>query len=256
MLKKAEFPILEFDSAPTALIEPSQVIARADIPERCVFCFFQDVIDELVEGGQLVELPEIRLGSEIGRNPVYKLRDRDVIVMHPGVGAPLAVAFLEEIIAYGCNRIIACGGAGVLNSEHVLGHIVVPTSAVRDEGTSYHYLPPSREIEANPSAVAAIEAALKHHAVPYILGKTWTTDGIYRETVEKIALRRAEGCLTVEMETAAFMAAAQFRAAIFGQLLYSGDDLGGVQWDSRDWQAATTVRGKLFTLAVESVVAL
>ena len=256
MLKNAEFPILEFDPSPTALIEPGQIIKRADIPERCVLCFFQDVIVGLVEQGELVEIEQVRLGSEIGRNPVYKLRDQNVIVLHPGVGAPLAGAFLEEIIAYGCNRVIACGGAGVLNSEFVVGHIVVPTAAVRDEGTSYHYLSPSREVVANTSAVNAIEAVLQQHDMPYVLGKTWTNDAIYRETPAKIATRREEGCLTVEMETAAFMAVAQFRNVVFGQLLYGGDDLGGEEWDGRGWQHATNVREKLFALAVESVLAL
>ncbi len=256
MLEKSELPLLEFDPTERALIEPSDVITAQAIPERCVFCFFQDVIEGLVQAGRLTLVESVELWSEIGRNPVYKLRDHDLLVIHPGVGAPLAGAFLEEIIAFGCNRIIACGGAGVLNSDLVVGHLVVPTSAVRDEGTSYHYMPPSREVNADPAVIAAIETVLARHHVPYLLGKTWTTDAIYRETPDKIALRRAEGCLTVEMETAAFMAIAQFRKVAFGQLLYSGDDLSGVTWDSREWQKAASVREQCFQLAVEAVLAV
>jgi uridine phosphorylase len=101
---------------------------------------------------------------------------------------------------------------------------------VRDEGTSYHYLPPSREVTTNPETVATIESVLQHHQVPYITGKTWTTDALYRETAGKVQRRKAEGCVTVEMETATFLAVSQFRAVQFGQLLYGGDDLAGTEW--------------------------
>ncbi|MCX7861359.1 MAG: phosphorylase, partial [Chloroflexus sp.] len=81
----------------------------------------------------------------------------------------------------------------------------------RDEGVSYHYLPPSREVLADTSGVRALEETFRHHNVPYRMGKTWTTDAPYRETANKIAQRKAEGCLSVEMEAAAMMAVAQFR---------------------------------------------
>ncbi|MDX1611071.1 MAG: STT3 domain-containing protein, partial [Candidatus Thermoplasmatota archaeon] len=107
----------------------------------------------------------------------------------------------------------------VLNGELAVGHVIVPASAVRDEGTSYHYLAPSREVAATPAAVAAIERTLGKDNVDYVVGKTWTTDAIYRETPGKIALRRQEGCLTVEMEAAAFFAVARFREVTVGQIL-------------------------------------
>ena len=60
----------------------------------------------------------------------------------------MAAAFLEQAIARGCRHFAVCGGAGALVPELVLGHVIVPTAAVRDEGTSYHYLAPAREVEA------------------------------------------------------------------------------------------------------------
>jgi uridine phosphorylase len=109
------------------------------------------------------------------------------------------------MIAFGAKKFIACGGSGVLNREIAVGHVVVPDIAVRDEGTSYHYLPAAREVAASSEGVAAIVATLEKHTVPYIVGKTWTTDGFYRETSARIARRKAEGCITVEMEAAAFL---------------------------------------------------
>ena len=144
----------------------------------------------------------------------------------------------------------------MLVPELALGHVVVPTSAIRDEGTSYHYLPPGREVATNPDAVAAILATLEGHKVPYLTGKTWTTDGFYRETRAKVTRRVAEGCLTVEMEAAACLAVAEFRGVPFGQLLYAGDDLSGEHWDERGWVRHASGREMLFRLAAESVLRL
>jgi uridine phosphorylase len=227
-----------------------------DIAEHCVPCFFLDVINSLVESGKAKQVAASR--SEMGAHPIYELEmnGQRVAFFHPGIGGPLAAGLMEENIARGCCKFIACGGAGVLNSDIAVGHLVVPTSAVRDEGVSYHYLPPSREVLAQPEAVVVIERVLKRHDVPYVTGKTWTTDAFYRETPEKVQRRRDEGCLTVEMEAASFLAVAQFREVIFGQILYGGDDLGGEEWDSREWNSRTSVREKLFWLAAEACLEL
>ncbi|MFI5272996.1 MAG: nucleoside phosphorylase [Ktedonobacterales bacterium] len=247
-------PILEFDEAREAILEPSRLIKPRDVPAAAVVCFFQDVIAALERehGAHVVK----RLRSEIGIHPVYELEvaGQRLAVFHPGVGAPLCAAMLEEVIALGCRNFIACGGAGVLDSGIAVGHVLVPASAVRDEGTSYHYLPPAREVAAAPAAVAAIEAVLQAHSVEYLITKTWTTDAIYRETPEKMRRRRAEGCLAVEMEAAAFFAVARYRGVAFGQMLYGGDDVSAAEWDSRQWNSHTSVREKLFWLAAEAAL--
>ncbi len=251
------FPILEFDPGREALLNPSQLVKpHADLPESCVLCFFHDVIEDLRVQGLLTEITSLR--SEMGKHPVYRYRTPhgDVALGHPGVGAPFAAGFLEETIALGARKFIACGGAGVLDSAFSVGGVLVPTAAVRDEGTSYHYLPPAREVAMQPEAVAAIEGGLRERNVAYRLVKTWTTDGFYRETPARIAARRAEGCATVEMETAALCAVASFRGVKFGQLLYSGDDLGSAEWDGRDWHGQWTVREKLTMLAAELALRL
>jgi uridine phosphorylase len=249
-------PILEFDPAPSAIVEPSVLVKARDVPECVVLCFFQDIIERVVRdhGGREI----MHLRSEIGDNPIYEIRHdgRRLAIVHPGVGAPLAAGFLEELIALGCRYFVAAGGAGVLVPDLALGHVIVPTSAIRDEGTSYHYLPPGREVVANATAVAAIVATLEQHQVPFVTGKTWTTDALYRETRDKVTRRVAEGCITVEMEAAACFAVAAFRGVPFGQLLYAGDDLSGDQWDERAWNGHASGREKLFWLAAESVLRL
>ena len=103
---------------------------------------------------------------------------------------------------------------------------------------------------------AAIEQVLKQRGVPYLVGKTWTTDAPYRETVGKVQLRKSEGCLTVEMEAASFFAVAQFRRVTFAQMLYGGDDVSGGEWDSRGWTTRADVRHNLFWLAAEACLRL
>lgn len=255
-MRRRRYPILEFDPTREAVIEPGRIVEPADVPEHCVICFFQEAISKAVEEGRGEQVAGMRW--ETGEHPIYALQldDRPFAVFHPGVGAPLCAGLLEEAIAKGCRKFIACGGAGVLDRGIAVGHVVVPTSAVRDEGTSYHYLPPGREVSPSPEGVAAIEAVLTRRGVPYLTGKTWTTDAPYRETPGKVRLRRAEGCLTVEMEAAAFFAVAQFRGVTFAQMLYGGDDVSGAEWDTRQWHSRTSVREGLFWLAAEACLEL
>jgi uridine phosphorylase len=254
------FPILEFDSSRSAIIEPVGPLVSRPAPQRGVLCFFPEVIQSFIDEGRLHQIGAIR--SEIGRHPLYVLRVetspgvREVLVAHPGIGAPLATGILEEIIALGVRRVIACGGCGVLRPEIAAGHPVVLTSAVRDEGTSYHYLPPGREVQPHPQAVAALEAACRGLGLDYRLGKAWTTDAIYRETPDRRSRRVAEGCDVVEMEAAGFFAVAQFREIVFGQVVYGGDLVVPEGWDTRRWNDRADDRLLMFNLAVDACLRL
>ena len=252
---RRDYPILEFDGERQAMIEPHKLLQPIDIPTRAVACFFQDIIQTLLQdhGARLC----YTLRSELGNHPIYEItyQGERIAVFHPGIGAPLAAGLFEEAIALGVRSCIACGGAGVLDATIQVGEVIVPYAAIRDEGVSYHYLAPSREVTANPTVITTIRRVLESNAIPYILTKTWTTDAFYRETAAKVQLRKEEGCKTVEMEAAAFFAIAQFRHVSFGQLLYGGDDLGSAEWSNRNWHKHE-IRERLFWLAVESCLAL
>lgn len=225
-------------------------------PTVAVLCFFYEVLEHLVAEGRARQVG--RLLTEMGPNPLYAVDvgGTAVLVVQPGVGAPLAAGMLEEVIALGCDRIVACGGAGALRDELVLGHAVVVDEAVRDEGTSFHYLPAARTVAADPHGVAVLRELLADEGVPFVVGKSWTTDAFYREPRSRIARRLAEGCLTVEMEAAAFMAVARYRGVSFAQLLYAGDSVAGASWDERGWNRAREVREALCSLALRAAVRL
>jgi uridine phosphorylase len=249
------FPILEFDPTRQAIIEPEMDISHPlqNGPERCVITFFREVLLDLEQRGLLKVVHTLRW--EVGPNPIYELEweGQRLLVLHPGVGAPLAAGYLEEMIAMGARKFVACGGAGVLDKDIALGHAVILTSAVRDEGTSYHYLPPGREVSSDPAATEALVRACERRQVPFHLGKSWTTDAPYRETPARRERRWAEGCSVVDMEASAFFAVAQFRGVQFGQMVYGGDLVVPEGWDARGWTGRRAERELLFWLAVDAV---
>lgn len=251
-----DIPLIEFDSEREAIIEPTVLIKRMELPEYCVMPIYGSLIEKLKTEGRLEKISE--LYTSLVPIEVYKLEFGGgyITVAFPGVGAPFAAAIMEELIALGCRKFVACGSAGVLKSELQRGAIVIPSSAVRDEGTSYHYLAPSREIEVEPEVVRRLESVLLKHHVNYEIGKTWTTDAFFRETKSKVSKRKSEGCIAVEMECSAFLAVAQFRDVVFGQYLAAGDDVSGDEWDPRYVADRLSIQEKIFWLSVEACLSL
>ena len=252
----SEFPVLDFDPDREAIISPPKKEIPGGFPQRAVICFCKEVIEKVAREHGAKKLTSI--SSEGGEHPIYEieLKGERLAFFFPGVGAPLAAGLMDEVIALGARAFIGCGGCGVLDKSIAVGHLLVPTAAIRADGTSYHYLPPSKEVLADADALLAIETTLQERGVAYQLTKTWTTDAFYRETQAKVRKYRADGCLTVEMEAAAFMAVAQFRGARFGMLLYGGDLVQVEGWDHRGWHNRAEIRENLFWLAAEACLNL
>lgn len=174
--------------------------------------------------------------SANGTIPVYAITHETVTVglFLSRVGAPACVVGLEEVIALGAEKIIQFGNCGILNQEAVGNQIIIPSSAVRDEGTSYHYISGDDEIRADSASVEFAVQCLEKHGIPCVAGKVWTTDGIYRETKGAIEERKKQGCLAVEMECSASLAVAKFRGIPIIQFLFGGDSLDADKWEIRD----------------------
>ena len=244
-----ELPLLEDDLGEPGVLE-AHMLHRpsANVPKVAVLCFFNELLEQLAEDGTLTTLYVLR--SEIGRNPIYEFTTDEgvVAVVHPGVGAPLAAGFVEEIASLGVTTLVACGGAGTLLDDLAVGHVMVVASALRDEGTSFHYAAPSRIIDADPLGVRILREVLAEHQVPHFVGRTWTTDAFFRETRSRVTRRIAENCSMVDMESSAFIAVARYRGLRFAQILYAGDSLAG-DWDGRSWVARPDVREALFRVS-------
>jgi uridine phosphorylase len=252
-----DLPLHEDDLAEPGVLEAHMLHRRgADVAPVAVLCFFNELLEQL-EGEGVLSVKYV-LRSEIGRNPIYEFATDDgtVCVVHPGVGAPLAAGFVEEVASLGVTTFVACGGAGALVDDLALGHVMVVASALRDEGTSFHYAAPSRVIDAHPLGVGILDEVLTEHDVDHFIGRTWTTDAFFRETRSRVERRIAERCTMVDMESSAFIAVARYRGLRFAQLLYAGDSLAGDEWDSRSWTSAGPIRETLFRLSATAALRL
>ena len=169
-----------------------------------------------------------------GMSPVYcmEYHGRRFGFYRTWVGAPACVGTVEEMLMIlNTNRIIHFGGAGCLNKEIARGKVMIPTEAYRDEGTSYHYAPASDYIRIKNAGIVA--ACMEENNIPYVLGKTWTTDAFYRETLNNFEKRKRDGCISVEMEGSAVQAVCDFRQLEVYMFFTSGDLLDASEWTER-----------------------
>jgi uridine phosphorylase len=128
------------------------------------------------------------------------------------VGASFAVLLAEQLFASGCRLLISVTSSGQIVESGPTPYFIVIDRALRDEGTSYHYLAPSEYSDADPRLVAPALAAVAATGTPVYQGASWTTDAPFRETAAAIDACRARGILAVEMEAAALYAFARVRA--------------------------------------------
>jgi len=152
------------------------------------------------------------------------------VMAHLGFGAPVVAGVVDEMVAWGVQRLVLISLCGGVRQDLSEGQIVVCDRAIRDEGTSYHYLPAEKYALPHKSLTAAVTAALDALAASYHTGTSWTTDATYRETREEIAALQAEGVLTLEMETAAFFTVAMFLQVPAAAVYVVGDSLARDPW--------------------------
>jgi uridine phosphorylase len=140
----------DFDKCETSTFDPNEVEnVIPDFPKIGITCFSYKLIDKIVE----VYKPEqiALLSNTNGKIPVYRLnyKGKDIALFMSRVGAPACIVGYEEVLAMGLEKLVMFGSCGVLKKEIEDLSIIIPTSAVRDEGTSYHYLEASDEVELN-----------------------------------------------------------------------------------------------------------
>ena len=235
MIQKHAIPILEFDDNPQAVLMPNHEGLDLKLPKKCIYAFLEEEIDRYAQ-----EVGADCVGEFVSATktyPVYVInyKGEKICLAQAPVGSAPAAQFMDWLIGYGVEQIISTGTCGVL-ADIEENAFLVPVQALRDEGTSYHYVAPSRYMEMQIEAISAIEQVLEQRGIPYEEVMTWTTDGFYRETAEKVAYRKEEGCAVVEMECSALAAVAQLRGVVWGELLFTADSLADLDnYDSRDW---------------------
>ncbi|ERL63727.1 hypothetical protein L248_2245 [Schleiferilactobacillus shenzhenensis LY-73] len=250
----AKLPILNYDPSPEAVIAPFRdegyqfpaKVLLAFVPMDHLETFYHEYhaepVGELETFSNRIVVHQIRFhGQLIGVCPAV-------------IGAPASAQIVDFLIAYGAKQIIAVGSCGVLTDQPENALLVVQ-EALRDEGTSYHYLPAAPSIVLDTAMAAAIQTSLESVGQRAKLVKTWTNDAFFRETPALIRQYTAQGYEVVEMECAALAAIAQFRGAQYGQILFTADSLANTEnYDPRDFGAASHTR--VLTLGVNCLADL
>ncbi|WP_225048877.1 nucleoside phosphorylase [Lacticaseibacillus kribbianus] len=228
-------PITDYDAAVEAVIAPNRGEGFA-VPPRTLLAFVNDANFAAFLGAhphrQVAEYETI---AKHYRVYALTIEDEEIGLCQAPLGAPAAVQLLDFLIGYGARTVVAVGSCGVL-VDTPENQLMVVTAALRDEGTSYHYLPPAASVATDAALSAHLLRALASGAKAVA---TWTNDAYYRETPGKIARALAAGCEVVEMECAALCACAVFRGARFGQVLFTADSLAELAaYDARGFGVA------------------
>lgn len=244
----------DFDETKNSTFDPEEVHSVVPgFPKIGITCFSKKLFNRIVENLEVEEIATTKNGN--GREPIYKTNYKglDVAIFMARLGAPACVMMYEEVLAMGLEKLIMFGTCGVLDSRISDLAIIIPTSAIRDEGTSYHYAPPSDEISVNEKYIEEFEEILKEKGCTYTKGKTWTIDAPYRETRAKVSKRKEQGCVCVEMECASMSAVSKFRNKEFFEFFYAADNLDSAKWDIRSLgnQDRLEEKEKLGYLALE-----
>jgi uridine phosphorylase len=183
--------------------------APGTVPESVMFTYAR--FENYLAAHPELYTPNDMLGTGPGRFFLVNATDGRVGVNCLGIGAPAAVTQLELQAELGVRRCVSVGTAGGLHAGQEPGDVVLITSAVRDEGTSYHYLPPDVPAVPDAALTARFGTALDAAGLAHAEGPTVTTDAPFRTTPEEIRFHRANGALALEMETAALFALGQVR---------------------------------------------
>lgn len=220
-----------FDDKSEAIIKVEDVYNKSNIKiDVCIINFSYKIMDALIEHDLIELVDEDSIRSISCNYPLYIYKGTNIGIIKTTVGAPLTSGLIAEIAhVFSCDNFVLFGSCGGLDKNIENSKIIIPTHAYRDEGTSYHYVKPSDYIEIkNHDLVSSVLDKLE---VPYVKGKTWTTDAFYRETRNNMAKRKNEGCIAVEMEVSACQAVADYYNLNFYAFLYREDNLDSVQWE-------------------------
>lgn len=223
------YPLYRGKHAERSATEPSTFFGATDaVPEAVVLCYQPPVYEYATEAydGRLYDPGhpryELHVLSELGGS-VGAVGDL-------GIGGPATARNVEELVVRGVEAFAVVGVAGGLQRDVALGDVVVADRALRDEGTSYHYLPPGRDVAAPGSLADALAETARERGETVHRGTTWTTDAMFRETVPEVEQYADEGVLTTDMEAASLYAVAEYRDADAGAAFVVSDYVGPDEW--------------------------
>jgi len=198
-------------------------------PNNLIFCFSRRLLKHIVSNHGAYQAEEFKPSLYLFRGKNKNLG----VVGNFGIGAPGTATVMEEMIAAGAKNFILIGEAGTIQKNIKIGSIVVCERAIRDEGTSHHYLKPSKYSHASADLVNKIKKSLNNIGKEYVVGTSWTIDAPYRETVAEARKYQKEGVATVEMEASAVFAVAKYRKVKAAAIFTVSDSLAELKWEPK-----------------------
>ncbi len=225
--------ITDYDGS-DGIIKPEMSFSFSGVKaDVCLIIFSHEIHDYLLSTFECTSLGSMTNAN--GRIGIYSFlyKGKRIAFYLSYISSTCSSFLLEEShVITGAERYIVFGSCGVLEREKAEGRFIVPTSAYRDEGMSYHYLEPSDYVEMRNHSV--VSSFFLKNGIPYVEGRTWTTDAFYRETKNKIEKRRSEGCICVEMECAGLEAVSRFYGIELYAFLVPGDEVALDEWRARE----------------------
>lgn len=206
-----------------ALSLRGHTLDEAKLPSTLIATFQPSVYRDLVAATGAEQAPQTPV--EVMAVAQGKIGERPVALRRLSIGAPAAVTTLEEMIALGVRDILIIGTGGSLQPALPVGSLIVPTSAIREDGVSFHYAPAGSELAPDETLAQALAEAVVAQGSVVTYGPVWTIDAPYRETRAKVAAYGAMGVLAAEMEAAALFALAKFRGIRLALLLAISDEI-------------------------------
>lgn len=187
-------------------------------------------LKNFIDMAKLYNFKEIEWYPNLG---IFEYKGEKIGFFISRAGAPAISMDLEELIYIGGKFFILVGGVGVLDNTIKRGDIIIPDGAIRDEGTSYHYFPPEKEVYPSKYLYEKLKNLCKSEGLKFYEGKVWTTDAIYRETSHRIREFRKKGAICVDMEASACFAVSNYRNVELAAIFYGGDHVGEEHWSFR-----------------------
>ena len=224
----------EFDPNRQAIINPQDLHKPIEgFPKVVISCFSRVTFARLLENYEHDEITRTSMANFEVIVYGITIGDQQIAAFNAPVGAASCVGIVEDLIQFGMKKLVLFGTCGVLDQDIKETSIIIPRSALRDEGTSYHYLPASDEVEVNQSSLPLFQDCLEKYQISHTIGKVWTTDAPYRETIGKMKRRKESGAICVDMECSAVAALAAFRGFELCHFFYAADHLSEEKWDIR-----------------------
>ena len=201
-------------------------LALLKVPEAVILCYDRNLMN------YICKLKGVKKTKAFGATVCYLpgRRKKIAAVGRFGIGAPVASAVFEEFIALGVKKFMSIGAAGGLQSNLKAGDIIVCERAIRDEGTSYHYIKPSKYAFPDKEFTEKVKTLLKEKKKKFNCGTSWTIDAPNRETIDETLQYKKDGVLTVEMEASALFAVAKYRKVELASVFAISDIIAELEW--------------------------